>query len=138
MISTQRLLIIFFTMNILIGIVTHLYNNPTQTTNGYAILTQEQTNIEQQVYTYGNPETEYAGIINKQYTQETTVGNTVTWSATIWDIFKKSFNPFSLTPSDFETDIEQAIAYVLVLLKSIFYILIALEVFMVFKNKKAP
>lgn len=137
MISSQRLILIFFAMNIMIGIVTHIYNNPTQTTNGYAILTQEQTNVETQINSYGSEETKYGGITNKQYTQETSVGNSISWSGTIWDIFKKAFNPFSLNPDDFDTQIETMFAYMLILLKSMFYVLTIMEVYMMFKNKKS-
>lgn len=139
MITSQRILIIFFTINVLIGIATHIYLNPTLSSyvgNGEVVFGQEQTNVESQVDQYGSDDTLYSGIKNKDYITETTVGNPITWTQIIFDVLNKGFNPFAITPSDYDTYIENAFAWLLNFVKSIFSLIAILEIYMLFKNRK--
>lgn len=136
MISSQRLIIMLFIMNIMIGVIGHVYTSPTLTTNGVAVITQEQTNSIQYAQDYTKDETLYSGITNKQYITETTVGNPITSSKIILDVLYKGFIPVAISIADYETQIELIVMLIISLIQSAIYIIGILELWFLFKNKK--
>lgn len=135
-VSTQRLIIIFFALNIFIGIVSTIYQNPTITTSGLHIITTETNNIEDDATKMQSDNTKYSGITSGLVLQETTVGNPITTSGMIWKIFTNGFNPFAILPSQSETTIETLGIYLIMIMKSMIYMLLIYELYIVLKNKK--
>ena len=105
--STQRLVIIFFAFNILTGIVSTIYHNPTSTTDGFNIIITEETNTQNAVTTITSDEMKYSGISSGLTLSETTAGNPITASILVWNILTKGFNPIDIRPSQAETIIEE-------------------------------
>ena len=134
MISTQRLLMIVIGLNLIIGLAGSIYQNPT-------IYDDNHLSVEQSLYEqYGEnfkDDDAFSGVKNRDYQQETSIGNSLSWGKILLDVFLNGINPFSFTPNDFDTNVEQIVAQMLVIFRSLMYILLLVEVIMFFKNKKS-
>lgn len=67
---------------------------------------------------------------------EKTVGNSVSMSKIIFDLFVYGFNPVSIRPSQFDTVIEKRISVVIMLVRALIMVLAIIEGIMFWKNRK--
>ena len=68
--------------------------------------------------------------------EETTAGSGIAMSRNIIDIIKEVMYPFSLKNIRYETQLEETIAYILTILRTLIGIVAIIEIFMLVKNKK--
>jgi hypothetical protein len=134
MISTQRLLMIVIGINLIIGLAGSIYVNPALYDSSH--LSVEQSLYEQYGSEFANDDP-FSGVTNRDSLQESSIGNSLSWGKILLDIFLNGINPFSFKPNDFNTAIEQIVAQILVLFRSLMYILLIVEIIMFFKNKKS-
>lgn len=133
MISTQRLILIILFMNIAIGIAGSIYQNPTFYEEDYFY--EDNTLYENYGTNFKDSDT-HSGIVNREQQYEVSIGNSIEWGEITLNILWNGLNPFSFTANDFNSDIEKVFANVLILFRSLMYIIIIIEVYMFFKNKK--
>lgn len=130
--STQRILAIVIIANLVIGLVCGLWNS------------QEPTNkLENQIDLYNqyelkaqNEDDLYTGLENDNLIGDITIGNSINWGKLIWDVLAGGINPLSISPTDFTHPVEKIFAYVLILIRAILELMIPLEIYFIFKNKK--
>lgn len=135
MLSTHRLLIMLIAMNMMIGIAVSIYNSPqTLDTKQMEVENEKLEESEE----YAEEEQSIWGSIKASAEKgyESTIGNPIRWGWTILRIFIRGINPFSFMPSDFTNEIEQEIARVLILIRSLITTITIIEGYMVFKNDK--
>jgi hypothetical protein len=117
----------------IVGILGGIWLNPQSYDSNYF-------SVEKSIYEdYGQQmknDDLYTSVKNTDIQQEPTIGNSLTWTKLVWDIFATGLNPFSFTPNDFNTPIEKIGAWMLMLFRSLMYILIIIEIIMLLKNKK--
>lgn len=136
MLSTQRLIMIFVLINILIGVGIGIYKNPT--IYGDTTAQQEIDIMEDQQAEFEEEETEYGGIPTTDTSGEgKTIGNPIKMGAILWDIVLGGLNPLSIRPGMFQTTTEKIIATMLLMFRSLMAIIAGLELFLLFKNRKA-
>lgn len=134
-VSTHRLILMFVMLNLIIGIAGTAYYSPrSRNTNVITEYTDLGGEWEDEL-TSEDAKWGTAKSTSNQFT-ETTVGNTFTIGKFIWNVFWMGINPFSIRPSMVDTDIEKIIAYILEWFRSLLMIVIALEAYFVFKNRK--
>lgn len=134
MITSYRILAITLVMQILLGGVLSIWISPTLI--DYVPISNEQNNLETQSEQFLDQETLYSGIQNQNLLTSPTVGNPITWSKIVLDIGAKAFNPLPINPNNLDTQIETLFGWLVILVKNLFYLLIILELFMLFINKK--
>lgn len=135
MISTQRLLIMVISLNLLMGTLAELFMEPTQ------FPTNQLTTEAQFAKDYENEFESDSGIwasIKSTTTNiwEGTIGNPIKWGYTILRIFVRSALPLPFNESMFETQQEKYIAEGFNWFIHILQIVLIIEAYMVFKNKK--
>lgn len=134
MISTQRLLMITIGINLLIGLVSAAYGNITAFDEDD--FTTQICGIEDKVNQFDSSD-EYSGVTNREFQQETSIGNPISWGKVLLDTFRCGLNPFGFTANDFEHTMEKMVAFIIMLFRSLMWILLILEIYLLFKNKKA-
>lgn len=118
-------------MGLISGIVTTpQLTNPTQ-------LLGENTKISNQIIIFSNQEQLEAEANNPNIQEERSTGSMWYWSKILLNIFTDIINPFSINPYMFNTIIEQFTATLISLFRFIFGLLIIIEIYLFFKNKKA-
>lgn len=133
MLSTQRLIMIIIGINIIIGLVGAIYNEPTvYSSNRFT----EAIDYNEQFGKDLDSEDKYSGTTNRDYDSETTIGNSITTGSIIWDVFWTGLYPLSVHPSMFETQIEKIFANILIIFRALMWILIGVELYLFIKNKK--
>lgn len=132
-ISTQRLAIIIILINIFIGICIGLFHE-TKSTYDITLITTQTATIETAEAEFGDEDKIY----NLQNTEDTenTIGNPIVMSHSFWTILWNGINPLSFTPSDFDNEVEKIFASILTLFRSIATLVLMLELYLIFKNKK--
>lgn len=136
MITSQRLIIILVMFNILTGIVTQIYNNPTTSSIENSQVITEADSINEKVIIANNDDSKYGGITSENLVSEQSIGNPISWGNILLNIFTKGFNPISVMPTTSDTVIEQIAISILILIKSLLYIILLIEIYFIFKNKK--
>ena len=97
--------------------------------------------VETSLYEQYQPEFEddeklYSQSKNSNLQSDISIGSSLNWGKIIFNTFTNGLNSFSITPSDFDTELEQAIATLLVLFRSLMYVLMVFEAYLIFKNRK--
>lgn len=136
MITSQRLIIIFVLFNILTGIVATIYSNPTAGSTDKTQIITEADNLQN---TAGGSMTDnnlYGGISNTNLVGETSIGNPLGWGTILINVFAKGFNPIAILPNQTLTEIENIFIVLLGLMKAFINVILILEIYMIFKNKK--
>lgn len=136
-VSTQRLMLIILSINMLIGVVGEIYLNPTgYNSNNNPLGTEKQLQEQYQKDYYS--ETGIFGTLKASADRiyENTIGNVITWGKILINMFLKGINPFSFTPADFTDQIEKMFATVLVFARTLMVAFVMLEGYMLFKNRK--
>lgn len=133
MISTQRLIMIVVLINLMTGIVGNIYIKPTTYDNN--IIAGEE-DYSQQYSENLLQEDKYSGIRNRGYDSEQSIGNSITLGSNIWDIIIDGVNPLSVHPNMFESDIEKMFAIILSMFRLLLGIILIVEIYMIFKNRK--
>lgn len=136
MISSQRLIMIFILINIVAGIGVSIYAQPntydeTQTLEHITINEQYESEFKEDNTKYGGTSVEDDAGEGK------TVGNVMKMGSMLWDITINSLNPFSVNRTMFTTSLERIIADILVLFRILGTILMSIELYLLFKNRKA-
>lgn len=135
MMSTQRIIILCITLNLLLGIVTIIYDNPNS-----SITSNIDTEIEQGEERERDVESESGifGVVKSTILRpvESSIGNPLKWGFNILSVFIKAINPFSFGASTFNTQQEQIIARVIMFFRTILVTIVAVEMYSYFKNRK--
>lgn len=135
MISTQRLIIIMLMINVVVGIVDLTYYSPTQyqTTPFDSINNQLdafQQKAQEEETTWGGL---FSGAVN---VLEVTVINPLRFGYTLLRFLWKAFIPFSILPTGNETPVENVVITVIILFRSLLALIMGIEIYLFFKNKK--
>ena len=127
--TTQRLLVIIIALNLFTQVGIEIYNG--NSLNFDRFETDRQLNEE-------IAQTQFESSTSFQTNTEigNTIGNTLKMGWNVLSIFAKGLIPYPFNIGDFDTQIEQGVAAVLIMFKSIALALISLEVYMLIKNKK--
>ena len=134
MMSSQRLLLIVIGINLIIGLVSTIWLNPA--TYNEDILSNENALYEAYVLEVKDDDP-YSGVTNRDFQQETSIGNSISLGSVIWDIFTNSLVPWSIRGSHFTNSFEQIAANALVFFRSTLGILLFFDlIIMVIKNRK--
>lgn len=135
--SVQRFVIIMLVINLMIGIAGDIYYNP-------HILRSNQITTEQSIaenYEVDlKKEDGITGLIKARVTQfwdESPLATPFRVAVTVFKIFARGINPFSLTSTQFDNTMEKIMAWSLIWFRSTFWVLLALEIYMFRTNKKA-
>lgn len=135
MIGTHRLLLLLIAINMVTGFAMEIYHDPTNENNDQ--ITTEQQLMEQYEEEIQSNEGIWGGVKRRASDLfENTIGNPIKWGYTILKIFIRGLNPFSFSASDFTHPIEQAIANILILFRSLLMgVVVGVSAYMFFKNK---
>jgi len=136
MITSQRLIIIFVLFNIFTGVVATIYNNPTVGSLDKTQIVNEQSNVNSQITKANSEDSLYGGIGSNTLVSEQSIGNPLGWGAILINVFSKGFNPISILPEKSNVAIENIFVFLLILVKTMISIILILEIYMIFKNKK--
>lgn len=142
MILSQRLILIFVFMNLIIGMLGAIYQNPTGSAGGIVFSTTTISNslnqYEEGASNVFSDENMNSGVNENSLLGNTIVGNVGTTFGFIWKVIKNAINPFSL-PSigDTEiTNIEKMLGIFIGLGRLAFLILAGFELWMLIYAKK--
>lgn len=135
-ISTQRLIIIVVLMNLLIGVVGEMYYEPdsfnTQKVEdeiGY--LEQKEVEMESEEGLWGSVKSTASRIY------ESTIGDPIKWGGTIASIFIRGINPFYKAGIEYtNNEAETFTIYMIGFLRTLIYLVLIVEMYFVWKNKK--
>lgn len=132
---TQRLIMIIISINLIIGFVDSINDSPT-TWNSNQIGTEIDL-MEEQEAEFESEEGVWGSVKSSEdRIYENTIGSPIKWGWVLLKTFTRALNPFSFSPSDFETDSEKALAWVLTFFRCLMIMLVSIEGYMFFKNKK--
>lgn len=129
---SQRLIFIIILSNLIIGMAEGIYYSPDNYSTDY--MDNEIDIGEETAQNFREDDLEVAKDPN-QITEET-AGDTNSWSIRLWSVMRRGIKPLPFTGVEFETDTELIIARSLQLYRALCYMLIALEIFFILKNKK--
>lgn len=132
MISTQRILVMILLMNMITGLSMDLYLN--NSSNSYDRLDEIQELGNEQLE--GFIQEENAPTTNAIIGQEFTWGNALKMTGRIFVIFIRGIVPIPFQKNHFTTTIESIIASIIATVQMMMYMLVILELYLVFKNKK--
>lgn len=147
MITTQRLIIIYVMLNIVVGAAMTLHSGIQEATkeqdNGLTSvgkeLAKERDKLNIQTGEIFFEEDPTATAKNTGLQVEASIGNKLTWGQIIMDVAFKGINPFSLmikSPYQTESRIETDIRAILTLFRTLFALIIGIELYMLMKNGK--
>lgn len=135
-ISTQRLALVFFCINLIIGVVSQIYFDPDASNFDIGTVTMHDQLMEQ----YENEMYDDSGILgglrNKVFQTAESVGNVVKWGRIILNIALDGINPFSISYADFDTTLEKVGVFMLSMFRVLMWIVVAIEGYMFFINRK--
>lgn len=136
MISTQRLIIISLLINVMMGLVHGIWLGDGEYDQNFIINT-DIDNLEDYEQEYIQEDKLELGSTVGTYTGDTSLGDKLSWGNLDWSlVFKEGIQPWSFKPSDFNTVPEQIGAMILVVFRSMWFILIGFEVFLIWWAKK--
>lgn len=136
MISTQRLLAIVIGINLIMSLImTMYYDIDNLNTDSLTSITNVLSGYETQANDedlgwYGNAKKWVADNF-----AETTVGNTILYGIFILKLMINALNPFPFYYAQYDTLIEQAAVIILGLFRGIFWIILLVQAYVLFKNK---
>lgn len=133
-ISTQRLLLIVLLLNFTLGLVSAFDHNPDSFNINMLGNTNER--LEEQEVNMYSEDGKYGSIKNQDNKLEDSAGNSIGWGIALINIFLRGVNPLSIHPDQFEHQMEKAVAYFLIFLRTGLMMLLALEAYMLLKNRK--
>ena len=132
--STQRLIIMFISLNMLLGMSLEFYYHPTE-------FTTIQTDIdiammEQYEERFTDESTWYSGIPTAITDFVIGVGSVSKWALEILWIFAKGINPLNIPRSLAKTTLERAIVDVITFFRAFMMIVAMLEAFFLYYSRK--
>lgn len=131
MINSQKLIITFTIMSMLIGIVfgqMQLENyNPSNINMNYT--NQQLINMEDQNSLYASQK-------NTQYQTEFTIGSASNWGVNILNVLWDAAYPWSISTNLAQDELEKAIIIIVNIFRTLISILASLEIYFIFKNRK--
>lgn len=136
MISSQRLLILLLAINFMTGIAVDIWHSPYETNQNQL---NYETGMIQDFNTQQQSDAGTWGAVKRWFNnnfQDITFGNPVKWGAEIAKILWNGINPFSFTPDDFNTTVEQNIASILVFFRLCITLIAGLEIYLLIFNRK--
>lgn len=136
MITSQRLIIMLIICNIMIGLSLEIYSNPHEL--DMSGINGDITTLETVESQFNEEGTIYGNIDNpsSQTTQENTIGNTIKMGWIILKVLIKGISPIPITRDGWANAIESTISTGLILFRSLIYVITALEIYFIYKNKK--
>lgn len=134
MASTQKTIALVFLINLMIGLGLTIYDT-TNVDAGYLTGEIEQYKEFEDILEE-TEQNEPTSDVNDF--KESTYGNTVGWGRILFKVFIDGVNPLSTSLQTLSTEsmIENMVMHGLSVFRAILYILIAVELYMVVKNKK--
>lgn len=132
MISTQRLMLLIIIVNMMITVGHDMYYKNTNYFEAFQTSTTEIENAN-----YDLEEQESWTTRATTFLTDNAVFNVVKVFWTMGDIFLRSWWPFSINPTSYNTAAEQIAAYIIVLLRGLMYMITAIEIVNWWINKKA-
>lgn len=135
MMSTQRIIILCLTMNMLLGIVTLIYSD-TNADISEIIDTEISKSDERERDV--ESESGIFGVVKSTILRpvESSIGNPLKWGFNILGILLKAISPFSFGSATFSTPQEQMIARVIMFFRTILVTITIVEIYSYFKNRK--
>lgn len=137
MISTQKIIAMIILVNIIMAIAIE-FSRRDENSNYLQIIDAETNSIETSQEEFESEEGIW-GSIKSEASQvyEGTIGNVIKWGKVIVDIFLKGLNPFSIRPSQYNNNLEKLVAYLILIARLIMVVIVMVEIYSYFKNKKA-
>lgn len=134
MITTQRLIMIFIFLSIVSGVVQSIHESDTNVdlTNLDASLGILDEELDQ----FDDEDRLQSGSVQSNIEVERSARSAQQDTLSIWNIMFNTAIPWAVKPWNQTTEIEALGAWFIMLMKSMMYILIAVEIVMLFKNKK--
>lgn len=135
MMSTQRFILIMLALNLIVGVASEMYyNTQTYNTTQYSTETTLAENSENEL----KKEDGAAGLVKLTATRvwESPLATPIRVAITLFKIFARGLIPFSILPSQFTSEPEHTLAWILVWFRSMFWVVIAIEIYMIRTNKK--
>ena len=77
----------------------------------------------------------YEGIGTENLIQDISVGNPLSTGKIIWNTLIRGINPLSVKPWRMQTEVENVIAWVLVIIRGLMYVLLIAVIYSYYKNK---
>lgn len=134
MISTQRIILLFILMNLLVGIGGTIHNNPTAF--NFNKINEEININEELVNEYTDENTKTGGIPSEDTSGEgKSIGNMFKMGLITWEVIIRAIWPFSVYPN-YPTVIENIIATLILYFRLLGSVLVGLELYLLFKNRK--
>ena len=131
--TTQRLIMMVVAINLLIGIGVTLHESSNFDTTRISTEVNILENFEAEIES--NSSTQAIKRVTNTL-EDNTAGNTIGLGGTILKVFTRAINPLSFTPTDFEDQLSQTLAWLLILFRSFLILLVGFELYLVLKNKK--
>lgn len=129
--STQKLFLIVFMMNIIIGTALTIYQQPTFYQPGQFKKVYNYTDYElKKTSVYSTPET-----TDSTYQVQETPLDSFKASSVIWSIGINSLKPWIVIPADF-SPLEEMFIMVINIVRVMLMLLLSLEIYLVLINKK--
>ena len=132
MISTQRLVVLFIMINVVVGIVDLTYYSPTayQSTPFDSIVSELDDFQEEQEKVWGGLLSGASQVV------ETTIINPLRLGYTLLRFFWKAFIPFSVYPRTDYSTFENVGVTILTLFRTLLSLIVGFEAYAFYKNKK--
>lgn len=135
-ISTQKVILLILMLNIALGTVIQIFNNPYEvpSSNEITKLREIQDEYEEEVKSqqgiYGGLKSASGDLIDRQ------IGG-LKWDISLLGTILKGLNPWLINPESYTHPLEIIWAYLINAFRSILYaVVIITELFLVFRNKK--
>lgn len=145
MISTQRLIMTCIMLSLMISISSQIHTGINQyLSQGTTIDASQITNVmnEQQINELDtsqdvfNNESLYGGINTENPVQENQPFNVMSWGKTLWDVIFYTFIPWPLPSSTGWNAMEKNALTIINWFRAILIVLMYIEIFMIWRNKK--
>lgn len=122
-------------INIVMGLVHGIYLGDKE--YDHSIINTDINRLEDYEKEYVSEDKLQQGATVGTYTGETNLGDKLHWANLDWSlVLKNGINPLSFTPTDFDTAVEQVVAAMIILFRSLWMVLIALEAYLLLWGKK--
>ncbi len=135
MITTQKLILTVFLINMLVGMTVDIAENPEVFTSTQ--IDTETSIIESHEEYFEDEEGWLNTVKSKVNLAVATIGSPIRWGWTIIKIFVRGINPLSFKPSDYDDGVMKMVAYGLTIFRIMMVVLLMLEAYSYIKNKKA-
>lgn len=137
MISTQKILTMVILIQIMLGLTATFLLEPENTDNIDKDMKTERDSIQSEETSFTSEEGIWGTVkATAGQVYDSTIGNALKWGASIINFLNKAFNPWAIT-GEYETEIEKQAANIIQTIRIFLLAITALELYLLFKNKKA-